>query len=213
MREALTSAIGDRKGSMRIRRSRNPHRSLTRLSLRSLSIAWLVTAPLPAAAQLNIVDEVKAGILAHDVGFLGHHLEKGPDVNLEMLFTPPDLLAVIGSPRPHIGADINTAGKTSDGYFGLTWGIMLIQSLFGAGDGVFINGSLGGAVHDGYINSGPPDRKLLGTRVLFRESAELGYQLVPGISMSALLDHMSNANIGRHNMGITSAGARLGFKF
>jgi lipid A 3-O-deacylase len=198
---------------MWIRRSRNPDRSLTRLALGSLSIAWLVTAPLPAAAQLNIVDEVKAGILAHDVGFLGHHLENGPDVNLEMLFTPPDLLAVIGSPRPHIGADINTAGKTSDGYFGLTWGIMLIQSLFGAGDGVFINGSLGGAVHDGYINSGPPDRKLLGTRVLFRESAELGYQLVPGISMSALLDHISNANIGRHNMGITSAGARLGFKF
>src|SRR5205814_4353223 len=213
MREALTSAIGDRKGSMRIRRSRNPHRSLTRLSLRSLSIAWLVTAPLPAAAQLNMVVEVKAGILAHDVGVLGHQLEKGPDVNLEMLFTPPDLLAVIGSPRPQIGADINTAGKTSDGYFGLTWGIMLIQSLFGAGYAVFINGSLGGVVHDGYINSGPPDRKLLGTRVLFREIAELGYQLVPGISMSALLDHMSNANIGRHNMGITSAGARLGFKF
>src|SRR5207248_4716491 len=213
MREALTSAIGDRKGSMRILRSRNPHRSLTRLSLRSLSIAWLVTAPLPAAAQLNIVDEVKAGILAHDVGFLGHHLEKGPDVNLEMLFTPPDILAIIGSPRPHIGADINTAGKTSGGYFGLTWGITLIQSLFGAGDGVFVNGSLGGAVHDGYINSGPLDRKLLGSRILFRESAELGYQLTPGINASALLDHISNANLGRHNMGITSAGARFGFRF
>ena len=198
---------------MRIRRSRNRLQPLTRVALASLSIAWLVAAPLPAAAQLNIVDEVKTGILAHDVGFLGHHLEKGPDVNLEMLFTPPDLLALIGSPRPHIGADINTAGKTSDGYFGLTWGIMLIQSLFGTGDGVFINGSLGGAVHDGYLNSGPPNRKLLGTRVLFRESAELGYQLVPGISMSALLDHISNANIGHHNMGITSAGARLGFKF
>src|SRR5882757_2160719 len=213
MREALTSAIGDRKGSMRVRRSRNPHRSLTRLALRSLSIAWLVAAPLPAAAQLNIVDEVKAGILAHDVGFLGHRLEKGPDVNLEMLFTPPDLLAVIGSPRPHIGADINTAGKTSDAYFGLTCGIMLIQSLFGAGDGVFVNGSLGGAVDDGYINSGPLNRKLLGSRILFRESAELGYQLTPGINVSALLDHMSNANLGRHNMGITSAGARFGFRF
>ena len=30
---------------------------------------------------------------------------------------------------------------------------------------------------------------------------------------SALLDHISNTNIGHHNMGITSAGARLGFKF
>jgi lipid A 3-O-deacylase len=184
-----------------------------RVALASLSVIWLAAAAAPASAQLNIVDEVKAGVLAHDVGFLGHHLEKGPDVNLEMLFTPPELLAIIGSPRPHIGADINTAGKTSDGYFGLTWGIMLIQNLFGYGDGIFANGSLGGAVHDGYLNSGPPNRKLLGTRVLFRESAELGYQLVPGINISALLDHISNANIGHHNMGITSAGARLGFKF
>jgi lipid A 3-O-deacylase len=174
---------------------------------------WLLMAPVPAIAQVNIVDEVKVGVLGHDLGFLGHHLEAGPDINVEMLFTPPDVLALIGSPRPHIGADINTAGKTSDGYFGLTWGIMLIQSLFGAGDGVFINGSLGGAVHDGYIDSGPLNRKLLGSRVLFRESAELGYQLTPGINVSALLDHISNANLGRHNMGITSAGARVGFKF
>ena len=61
----------------------------------------------------------------------------------------PTCSRVIGSPRPHIGADINTSGNTSDGYFGLTWGIMLIQNLFGAGDGIFVNGSLGGAVHDG----------------------------------------------------------------
>ena len=200
---------------MRIRRScRRSHRSLiARCAAASLAMASLTAAPGLGYAQGKIVDEVKAGVLAHDVGFLGHHLEKGPDVNLELLFTPPDLLGIIGSPRPHIGADINTAGKTSDGYFGLTWGIMLIQSLFGAGDGVFANGSLGGAVHDGYIDSGPPQRKLLGSRVLFRESAELGYQMVPGISVSALLDHISNANLGRHNMGITSAGARLGFKF
>src|SRR3989442_8521662 len=178
-----------------------------------IAIALVLLAPLPAAAQLKVVDEVKIGALAHDVGFLGHHLEKGPDVNLEMLFTPPDILSVIGSPRPHIGADINTAGKTSDGYFGLTWGIMLIQSLFGAGDGVFVNGSLGGAGHDGDIDSGPANPKLLGSRVLFRESLELGYQLNPAISVSTLLDHISNANLGRHNMGITSAGARLGFKF
>jgi lipid A 3-O-deacylase len=184
-----------------------------RVALAAAAAGWLLATPGPAMAQVNIVDEVKVGVLGHDLGFLGHHLEAGPDVNLEMLFTPPDVLAIIGSPRPHIGADINTADKTSDGYFGLTWGIMLIQSLFGAGDGVFINGSLGGAVHDGYIDSGPLNRKLLGSRILFRESAELGYQLTPGINVSALLDHISNANLGRHNMGITSAGARFGFKF
>ncbi len=89
--------------------------------------------------QLNdapgqIIDEVKLGLLAHDIGFLTHHAEHGADVNIEMLFTPPDLLAIIGSPRPHIGADINTAGATSDPYAGLTWGVSLIQNLFHPGD-------------------------------------------------------------------------------
>lgn len=166
----------------------------------------------PAAAP-KIVDELKVGGLAHDVGFLGHHVEGGADVNVELLFTSPELLRYIGSPRPHIGGDINTAGNTSDGYFGLTWGIMLIQNLFGAGDGIFANGSLGGAVHDGYLNSAPPDRKKLGSRILFRESLELGYQINPVVSVSAILDHISNANLATHNAGITSAGARIGFRF
>jgi lipid A 3-O-deacylase len=170
-------------------------------------------APGMAAAQTKLVDEVKIGGLAHDVTFLGRHVESGADLNIEMLFTPPDFLSVIGSPRPHIGADINTSGNTSDGYFGLTWGISLIQSLFQPNDKVFLNGSLGGAIQDGHIDTAPPGRKRLGSRILFRESAELGYQFTPTLSISALLDHISNANLGRHNAGITSAGARLGIKF
>ena len=119
--------------------------------------------PLPkTAAPGQIVDEVKAGLLGHDVGFLGDNIEHGPDVNLEMLFTSPDLLAVIGSPRPHIGADINTAGETSDAYAGLTWGISVIQNLFRADDYVFANGSLGAAYQDGFIDSGPPGRAKTG---------------------------------------------------
>jgi lipid A 3-O-deacylase len=138
---------------------------------------FLVPLQPPAPGQTNIIDEIKTGVLAHDVGFLGHHVETGPDVNIEMLFASPELLAVIGSPRPHIGADINTAGNTSDGYFGLTWGVDLVKNLFSPGDAVFLNGSLGGAYQDGYEGTQstrpPPGRKLLGSPVLFRESAEL----------------------------------------
>ena len=170
-------------------------------------------AQATAAEQPKIVDELKIGGLAHDVGFLGHHVEGGADINVEALFASPDLFRYIGSPRPHIGADINTSGNTSNGYFGLTWGIMLIQNLFGVGDGIFANGSLGGAVHDGHLNSAPPDRKKLGSRILFRESLELGYQINPTVSVSAILDHISNANLASHNAGITSAGARIGFRF
>jgi lipid A 3-O-deacylase len=165
------------------------------------------------SAPGQIVDEVKVGALAHDVPFGGDSIEHGPDVNLEMLFTSPDLLSVIGSPRPHIGADINTAGQTSDGYLGLTWGISLIQNLFSPGDYVFGTGSLGFAFHDGYTGTAPPGRKNLGLPALFRESAEIGYQVTPKVSVSAIIDHISNANLGRHNAGITSAGGRIGFKF
>jgi lipid A 3-O-deacylase len=176
----------------------------------------LVLSPVSAAAQTKFVDEVKVGVLAHDVGFLTHHVEGGADVNLEMLFTSPEFLRVIGSPRPHIGGDINTDGNTSDGYFGLTWGVTLVYGVFGPSDGIFVNGSLGGAIHDGSPLTGavqPPGHKLLGSRILFRESAELGYQINPTLSISAILDHISNANLAPRNAGITSAGARLGFKF
>lgn len=170
--------------------------------------------PLPkTAAPGQIFDEFKIGALGHDVGFLGDNIEHGPDVNVELLFTSPDLLAIIGSPRPHIGADINTAGETSDGYGGLTWGITAIQNLFRPGDYVFAQGSLGLAYQDGYIDNAPKGRKMLGSPILFRESAEIGYQVTPMISISAILDHISNANLGRHNAGITSAGGRVGFKF
>jgi lipid A 3-O-deacylase len=173
----------------------------------------LALSAVPAAAQGRLVDELKIGVLAHDVGFLGDHIETGPDVNFEMLFTPPQILDVIGSPRPTLGGDFNTAGNTSDAYFGLTWGITLIQHMFGSGGSLFLNGGLGGAVQDGYTDTAPPGRKDLGSPVLFHLSAELGYQITPTLSISAFLEHMSNANLAPHNAGITSAGGRLGFKF
>ena len=172
-----------------------------------------VAVPTAAVAQTQLVDEFKFGVLAHDVGLFDSPVESGSDINFEMLFTPPEFFRVIGSPRPHLGGSLSTAGKTNDGYFGLTWGITLIQNLFGWGGSVFANASLGGALQDGFTNSAPPDRKRLGSTALFRESVELGYQLTPDLSVSGFVDHMSNADLAPHNAGITDAGARLGFKF
>ena len=166
-----------------------------------------------AAAQTRVVDEIKFGVLAHDVALFDEHVEAGADINLEALFTSPDFLGVIGSPRPHLGGSINTAGNTSVGYFGLTWGITLLENLWTPGDGVFANGSLGGALHSGYNSSAPPGRKTLGPIALFRESLELGYQVTPAFSVSGYLDHMSNANLAAQNAGLTDAGIRFGFRF
>ena len=185
-------------------------------AVRAVAIAALccALAAAPAAGQQqNLISEMKVGVLAHDIAFLGDHIETGADVNFEMLFTPPAILSVIGSPRPHLGASINTSGNTSDAYFGLTWGISVLQSLFGWGERVYLNGSLGGAYQDGYTTTAPVGRKDLGSPVLFHLSTELGYQLTPRFSVSGYLEHMSNANLAAHNAGITSAGARIGVKF
>lgn len=182
---------------------------------RSAVLAAILRCALaaPAAAQTQIIDEFKFGVLAHDVGLFDKHVESGADINFEMLFTSPDVLAIIGSPRPHLGGSLNTAGNTNTGYFGLTWGIALIQNLFRPGDEVFANGSLGGAFQAGYNNSAPPGHKTLGSTALFRGSLELGYQVTPTVSVSAFVAHMSNADLAAHNSGLTDAGARLGFKF
>src|SRR5258707_2792953 len=60
----------------------------------ALLAGCLALLPAPAAAQTKIIDEVKIGGLAHDVTFGGRHVESGADVNIEMLFTPPDMLRV-----------------------------------------------------------------------------------------------------------------------
>src|SRR5260370_23035413 len=156
--------------------------------LRSGVVAVLLAAAVPAAApaQSPVVDEFKFGVLAHDIGLFDEHVETGSDINFEMLFTPPEFFRVIGSPRPHLGGSLNTAGNPNAGYFGLTWGITLIQNLFGWGGSVFANGSLGGALQDGYTNSAPPDRKKLGSTALFPHSLELGYPPAPNLRRPGL---------------------------
>jgi lipid A 3-O-deacylase len=189
-------------------------RLVLRATARALSTALLLaTFAAPAAAQIPAVDEVKLGFLAHDVGLFDQHIESGADVNFEVLFSAPGFLDVIGSPRPHLGGSVNTAGNTDQGYFGLTWGVTLTRDMFRSGDSLFANGSLGGAVQDGYTDSALPGRKALGTRALFRESLELGYQTTPVVNLSAYLAHVSNAHLARHNAGLTDAGMRVGFEF
>jgi hypothetical protein len=79
-------------------------------------------------------------------------------------------------------------------------------------DQIFFEFSLGGAVHDGKLDP-EPGRKGLGTRFEFRESVEVGYTLTASQSISLMLDHISNANLGHHNAGLDNFGVRYGIKF
>jgi hypothetical protein len=50
-----------------------------------------------AAARAGVVDEVKGGILAHDVGIFGSGVEGGANIVGEDLFTSPGFLNIIGA--------------------------------------------------------------------------------------------------------------------
>jgi lipid A 3-O-deacylase len=162
--------------------------------------------PAVRGAGDKFISEIRVGALAHDTGPFSRRKEEGIDANIEILFGSPGFLKVIGSPRPHIGADINTKGDTSDVYLGLSWEWEFWRYMFGGF-------SLGGAVHDGETTNAPVDRKELGCKVLFRESVELGFRFAERHSISAFLDHISNAKLCSTNEGLENVGIRYGYKF
>jgi lipid A 3-O-deacylase len=166
-----------------------------------------------ASAETKVVDEVRLGVLRHDAGIFGNNKEPGVDFNGELRFVSPEILKAIYAPRPHLGVSVNSAGATNQAYAGLTWTFTLARGLASAEDSLFLDASLGGAVHDGSIRTNRTDRKELGSRVEFRESLELGWRFTPSQSVSILLDHISNANLGVKNEGLDNLGLRYGIKF
>ncbi len=155
------------------------------------------------------VSELRFGILAHNKGPIASATENGAQVNMEARFRSPDIFKIILEPRPTVGASINTAGDTSFFYAGLTWGGFVWK-------GFFVEGFFGMAVHDGWLESNDPDppRRLMGSRVVFREALEVGYRFLENHSVSFMIDHYSNAGwLADRNQGNDDFGLRYGYKF
>lgn len=160
--------------------------------------------PVDSKAGSQPSVELRAGALLHDRKLsLEPRVEEGIDVNLEALFPSPDatIFRMARSPRPHIGISVNTDGGTSALYGGITWRLLN----YGA---VSLEGSFGAALHNGKLDSHDRGREDLGSRGLFRMSAELSGMFLPRHGFSLFVDHMSNAGLATENDGITNAGIR-----
>jgi hypothetical protein len=181
-----------------------------------------VLNPTRSQAQNITYSEFKFGIWDHDVHFLGGK-EDGVDINPEYIFASPftdDMIAGLPDwlhfalqPRPTIGAAINTAGDTDQFYVGGTWSWFLARHLVLPQDGIVFSFFFGPGFNNGYIGPAPDDRKALGSYGLFREAAELGYQINDTWEISAYLDHVSNGGLAKYNQSINDVGARIGFRF
>ncbi|XXJ21625.1 acyloxyacyl hydrolase [Desulfovibrio caledoniensis] len=167
----------------------------------------LVLTALPARAQGQILSEIRGGVYDHDVSFWSFHRESGTDINGELLFVSPSFLEVLWSPRPHLGATVNTEGNTSHAYAGLTWELPVFST------GFFVDGNLGLSVNNGRRDTDDPDRKSLGSPVLFRLGAAVGYNLTEKVNVSLQFEHMSNAYLANENEGMDNFGLRLGYRF
>ncbi len=179
-------------------------------------LGLLAFPPLPALADAGqdaqkgepgILSEIRIGALRHDASmFTTREEDSDIDANVEFLFTSPEFLRYVWSPRPHLGVTGNFGGETSHAYLGLTWDIDLFA-------GIFVEVGLGASIHNGELDTGDPDRKNLGCRWLFRESASLGYRISEHHNISVMIDHLSNAELCDRNDGLDSMGLRWGVRF
>jgi lipid A 3-O-deacylase len=167
------------------------------------------TAPLPVLARSSptFVSEVRLGASAQDPSGpeSGSANLTGEILSVRPLTVADPILSLL-IPRVHLGGSLNLDGRTSFGYAGLTWTLDVTPS-------VFVEGSFGGAVHDGENNPVERHRNALGCTVLFRESGSLGIRVTKDWSVMATVEHLSNAGLCSNNRGLTNVGVRVGYSF
>src|SRR5690606_25336362 len=170
----------------------------------------------PAVSQEFGISEVRGGVFVHSADEPGDlfgvfSVERMQDINVELLFDVPAMTSWLawGELRPHLGATFNFGGLESMVYGGVSWTLPLADTP------VFVEASLGGAVHNGNTlgNAVYPARNL-GCGLVFRESVSLGVKLNDNASIMATAEHASNANLcDNGNRGLTNLGIRFGYRF
>ncbi len=174
----------------------------------------VASSDVPDVLFSSFVDEFRFGVMYNDLHLSRKREEGGVNINAEMLFRRPNvyydnkLLLFALNPRPHLGGSFNTAGDTSQAYLGLTWDYRLTNNMFA-------EIALGGAIHDGKLNStaAPGLATSLGCRVLFRSGLSAGYELTEKIRLIITYTHIGGAGLCNSSSGLSTIGGRIGYKF
>ena len=147
----------------------------------------------------------RVGIMKHDLkSDLSHRHEKGYNINASYIFSKNYEFLYA---RPHIGISFNSNPNkyTSFIYSGLTWRLVL-KDLF------FLELDFGGSINNGNRKK-TSTKRAIGSNLLFRESFSAGIQIGNTHSVSAMIEHVSNANIVKPNPGFTNFGIKYGYDF
>ena len=150
---------------------------------------------------------IRAGILAHDVDNLwsGQQKEEGLDYNAEAVFNAEIKNLFSGVIRPNLGLSINDRGNTSKLYGGVLWEWTTKNYFFNTGVGI--------AWHNGELDTSDPEKKSLGSRLLFRIPLEAGITLAGPHRLAIMFDHVSTAYLANPNEGLDTLGLRYSYQF
>jgi lipid A 3-O-deacylase len=190
--------------------------------MRRAALLIASAAALSASASAQAVDEVRLGVMAHNVCVLdcdNADKEDGPNISGVIVFSSPDFLNLVWSPRPYVVGSVNTAGDTSFGGAGLHWN-------WDFAEGWSLEPGFGYAVHDGELDfpfpQGDPrnnpiseSKVFLGSRDLFRTSLSLNRDLAGPWGVQLMYEHLSHGQIlgnGR-NQGLDNIGVRVRYTF
>ena len=182
-----------------------------------------VLAPVQAPAQTPaFISEIRAGLMYHEdsrlrrIFFNQDKLREDGiiDVNGEVLFARLPwhfdnwFLNFVLTPRPRIGASINTGHGTSQVSAGFAWDIYIWKK-------VFYEGTLDIAFHNGWTADAWPINNLraLGCSPLFRQSLSLGVEITENWRVMGTFEHLDNFGLCPTNQGLSNLGVRVGYRF
>lgn len=187
------------------------------MKLRLLTGIALLAAGFAAPAHAEL-DEMRIGAVGNirdDHGEIVEGKNEDPNVELELVWSSPDVLSFLGSPRPYVMGSFATGEDgVNFGGFGLYW-------RWEFADGWAFEPGFGYIIHDGEIDNPYPDgsaqaaafeadNQLLGSRDLFRDSFALEREFGDHFAMQLYWEHMSHGQIlgsGR-NQGMDYVGLR-----
>lgn len=91
-------------------------------------------------------------------------------------------------------------------YTGLNWDLRFFDPLF-------FSLGLGGAIHNGELQTSDPERQRLGSRALFRAALAAGIKFNKRMNVSVLFDHVSNGRLAYPNNGLEKLGVQFGYTY
>lgn len=174
-----------------------------------------------AHALVPVIDEVRVNATHHDVTVFNSGTggkESGANIQAEVLFDSPLILAPILSPRPHVMFSHNTAGETNFGGIGLSWTTPAVRRIYAGLD-------FGVVWHDGVVSLPPEpsdptrirlaeERVIFGSRDLFRTALSAGYRVHDNLDVALVFEHLSHGQVlgNGKNEGLDSFGVRIGWR-